>query len=92
MFRKDLIPMLLNNSMTVKEISRVVGQKETTTISDLEHLFKSLKHQDLKAVVEPSVCKKCGFEFSSEKLGKPSRCPKCKGNWLTEPRIKVTAL
>ncbi len=92
MFRRDLLPMLLENFMTVKEISHSVGQKDTTTISDLEHLLKSLKHQDYKAIVEPSVCRKCGFEFSTEKLSRPSKCPECKGNWLTEPRIKVAPL
>lgn len=89
MFRKDLIPMLLENSMTVKEISRVVGQKETTTADDLQHLLKSVKHQGYTVEVDPSVCRKCGFRFSPEKLTKPSRCPECKGNWVTEPRIKL---
>jgi predicted Zn-ribbon and HTH transcriptional regulator len=89
MFRKDLIPILLKKSMTVKEISRLVGQKETTTLSDLEHLLKSIKHKDYKPIVTPSACKKCGFEFGQEKLTKPSRCPECKSQWLTEPSIML---
>jgi predicted Zn-ribbon and HTH transcriptional regulator len=89
MFRKDLLQMLLDDAMTVKQISRAVGQKDSTTVSDLEHLFKSLKHQGYRALIEPSVCRKCEFTFGSEKLSKPSKCPKCKSVWLTEPRIQV---
>ena len=89
MFRKDLIPMLLNHPMTVTEISRFVEQKGKDTTEDLEHLLKSLKHTEFEAQIQPAVCKKCGFEFGKEKLRKPSKCPKCKGTWITEPRIQV---
>lgn len=81
--------MLRDRAMSVKEIAKLVGQKETTTVDDLEHLLKSLRHQQNRAVIQPSVCKKCGFEFSTDKLSKPSRCPKCKGTWLSEPRIQI---
>jgi predicted Zn-ribbon and HTH transcriptional regulator len=89
MFRKELLDMLLANPMTVKEISRSVGQKETTTVDDLNHLFKSVKHQGYKAVIEPAVCKNCAFEFDTTKLNKPSRCPTCRSSWVEEPRIKM---
>jgi predicted Zn-ribbon and HTH transcriptional regulator len=91
MFRKELLAMLLEKPMTVKEISRSVGQKTTTTVDDLTHLFKSLKHQEFEAVIEPAVCKKCAFEFDRQKLARPAKCPACKGTWITEPIIKVVA-
>jgi predicted Zn-ribbon and HTH transcriptional regulator len=90
MFRKDLIPMLLNNPMSAKEIARSVLQKDKDTLEDLEHLIRSLKHTEYKAVIQPATCKKCGFEFGPEKLGKPSRCPKCKSTWIQEARISIT--
>jgi transcriptional regulator len=88
-FRKDLIPMLLNHPMTVSEISRFVEQSGKDTTEDLGHLLQSLKHTEYRAVIEPAVCKKCGFEFGEDKLRKPSKCPKCKGTWLTEPRVSL---
>jgi predicted Zn-ribbon and HTH transcriptional regulator len=81
--------MLLQDPMTVSEISRFVEQPGKDTVSDLEHLLQSLKHTEYKAVVEVATCKKCGFEFSSDKLRKPSKCPKCKSTWVTEPRISL---
>jgi transcriptional regulator len=91
MFRKDLIPLLQERAMTIKEISRLVGQKEVDTLSDLEHLIRSLKHGDQKLAIDPAVCRKCGFEFGPEKLNKPSRCPKCKSNFVSEPRLQILA-
>ena len=89
MFRKDLIPLLLERPMTITEISRFADQPGKDTAEDLAHLLQSLKHQDFKAVIEPAECKKCGFQFSEDKLRKPSKCPKCKSTWLTEPRIQI---
>src|SRR5687768_7521289 len=63
MFRKDLIPMLLQYPMTVTEIARFVEQSGKDTLEDLQHLLQSLKHTEYKAVVEPATCRKCDFEF-----------------------------
>lgn len=89
MFRKDLIPMLLNRPMTVNEIARAAEQTGKDTTEDLEHLLQSLKHTEYIAVIDPATCKKCGFQFGPEKLRKPSKCPKCKATWVTEPRIEI---
>lgn len=89
MFRKDLIPMLLEHPMTVTEIARFVDQTGKDTLDDLQHLLQSLKHSEYKPIIEVATCKKCGFEFGPEKLRKPSKCPKCKATWITEPRIQL---
>jgi predicted Zn-ribbon and HTH transcriptional regulator len=89
MFRKDLIPMLLNRELTVSEISRIAEQKGKTTTEDLQHLLKSLRHTEYQAVITPAACRKCGFVFGTDKLRKPSKCPQCNGTWISEPRIKI---
>ncbi|MGV3774713.1 MAG: transcriptional regulator [Verrucomicrobiales bacterium] len=89
MFRKDLIPLLHGRSLTLREIAHLADQKMSDTEEDLKHLFRSLKHTDAVAQVEPALCKKCGFEFGPDKLHKPSKCPKCHATWLSEPRITI---
>lgn len=91
MFRKDLLDWLAVRPMSVTEIAREAREKPGDIEDDLKHLLLSLKHTEYEAVIEPATCRKCGFEFGPDKLRKPSRCPKCKGNWLTEPRISVRA-
>ena len=89
MFRKDLIDMLLGNPMTVTRIARLVDESPSRVADDLCHLFRSLKHTDYRAVVEPARCRACGFEFSEGKLNKPSKCPECHSTWLMEPKIEI---
>ncbi|HIG30657.1 MAG TPA: transcriptional regulator [Verrucomicrobiales bacterium] len=89
MSRKEYIDLLLNSPMTIREMSSYVGGKLKDIEQDLEHLFKSLKHTDYDPVIHVARCRKCGFEFSSKKLLKPSRCPSCRSSWLTDPSIEI---
>ncbi len=89
MFRKNLIEILLGNLMTVTQIARLVDESPSGVADDLSHLLRSLKHTEYKAVIEPARCRACGFEFSGEKLTKPSKCPECHSTWVLEPRIGI---
>jgi hypothetical protein len=89
MFRKDLIPLLLNKPHSVTQIARQVGEPPKDVESDLVHLLKSLKHTAYMAVITPAACRKCGFEFGPEKLRKPSKCPECQSTWLSEAMIEL---
>jgi predicted Zn-ribbon and HTH transcriptional regulator len=89
MFRKRLIDMLLDNPMTIREIARLEDESPSRVADDLHHLFRSLKHTEYKAVVEPARCRACGFEFSRDKVTKPSKCPECHSTWVLEPRIGI---
>jgi predicted Zn-ribbon and HTH transcriptional regulator len=89
MSRKNLIPLLNENPLTVRQIATQLRVHPADVEDDLVHLEKSLAHSDQKLVVHPAVCRKCGFEFGPDKLRKPSRCPVCKASWLTEPEIEI---
>ena len=89
MFRRDLIPLLLDKKMSLSEIARAVNEKPKDATDALTHLAKSSKHGDYELIVEPAECRKCGFEFSMDKFARPSKCPKCKGTWIFEPLIGV---
>ena len=89
MFRKDLIDMLLGNPMTVSQIAQLVDESPSHVADDLNHLFRSMKHTEYQAVVEPARCRACGFQFSQAKLTKPSKCPECKSTWVQEPKIGI---
>jgi len=89
MFRNNLIEMLLGNPMTVSQIARLEDESPSRVADDLQHLFRSLKHTEYKAVVESARCRACGFEFSRDKLTKPSKCPECHSTWVLEPKIGI---
>lgn len=88
-FRKDLIPLLLGNPMSVSQVARLIGEKAGDIEADLSHLLKSLKHTEYLAVIEPARCRKCSFEFDGSKLTKPSKCPDCRSTWILEPRVAL---
>ena len=76
--------------MSVTQIARIVGEHRSQVADDLRHLVRSLKHSEYRAIIEPARCRACGFEFSEEKLNKPSKCPECHSTWVLEPRIGIT--
>ena len=89
MFRKHLIKLLLENPMSLRQIARMEEELPDRIADDLNHLFRSLKHTEYEAVIEPARCRACGFEFSESKLNKPSKCPKCRSTWVLEPKIGI---
>jgi len=89
MFRKKLIPVLLDKPMSISQIARQLREAPKDVESDVEHLLKSLKHTEFEALITPATCKKCEFVFGPDKLTKPSRCPKCHSTWLSEPLIEI---
>ena len=89
MFRKHLIDLLQHQPMSITQIARAAGESPGQIADDLEHLLRSLKHTEFKAVVEPATCRACGFAFSQDKLNKPSKCPKCHSRWLAEPQVRI---
>jgi len=89
MFRKHLIKLLLENPMSLRQIARMEEELPDRIADDLNHLFRSLKHTEYEAVIEPARCRACGFEFSESKLNKPSKCPKCHNTWVLEPKIGI---
>lgn len=89
MSRKQLIPLLSSQPMTVSELAGRLRLRPAEVEDDLQHLAKSLVHGEWQLDVTPAACRKCGFAFGPDKLRKPSKCPECKGTWLTEPVIGV---
>ncbi len=89
MFRKDLIDLLFNKLLTVPELAREVGEPPKNVANDFKHLIRSLKHTPYVHVIVPAECRKCGFEFSNDKLLKPSKCPECDSTWLHAPQIGI---
>ena len=89
MFRKDLLQLLLHRPLSVRDMARELDVPPAVVAEDLRHLLRSLKRSQLRAVVTPARCRKCGFTFDPQKLTKPSRCPLCHSTWVSEPRLSL---
>ncbi len=75
---------------TAHELSARLGLPEKDVAGHLEHLSRSLSAHGLRLEVEPASCLACGFVFEERrKLGKPSRCPKCKSERVEPPAFSI---
>ena len=66
--------------LTVRELSQLAGLPEDAVLRHLEHLIRSVKAEGGRIEVHPAECLGCGFVFEGRtKLGRPGKCPECRG-------------
>jgi predicted Zn-ribbon and HTH transcriptional regulator len=58
----------------------------------LEHLIRSAKTRGEQVTIEPARCEGCSFVFEGrDRVGKPGRCPVCRGSRIRPPRFSYVA-
>jgi len=87
--RQSIIEMLNQEALSTLELSVKLGIKEKDIFYHLEHIKLSIKPK--KILIEPASCKQCGFIFTKrDRLTPPSRCPRCKGEYIENPRFLIS--
>ncbi|WP_461864820.1 transcriptional regulator [Thermococcus sp.] len=91
--RQKIINLLEERDYSISELAvmlemRGKGSKKII-VDDLKAIAKTLKREGKVLLVQPAVCRKCGFVFSPD-IHVPSKCPKCKSSWIEEPRFKIS--
>ena len=85
--RKDIIELLSKQAMTLRELAEWFHADAKDVLIDLQHVSIALKK---RFVMDPSQCRNCGFVFKDmEKLKRPSKCPECKGEKVSEPIFSI---
>jgi transcriptional regulator len=88
--RRDIIALLEGNTLSARDISVDVHISEREVYEHLEHIQRSVVKSEHTFVVDPPVCRKCGFVFRKrERLKKPGRCPVCRNELITEPLFSI---
>ena len=91
--RQAIFDELLGGMRTVRELSQALGISEKEVISHLGHVEKSSEQRGYEFIMKPSECLKCGFVFERrERVKKPSRCPECRSELLTNPTFRLIRL
>lgn len=87
--RQKIIRLLEERDFSVSELSLLleIGDRRAI-LEDLKRIAKSLKHEGKVLLIQPAVCRRCGFVFRAE-INIPSKCPRCKTQWIEEPRFKI---
>jgi len=88
--RRKSIAELLEKSehpMTAQDICSILDIKNRSIVyEDIGHIAKSAKNSGKEVLIRPASCGKCGYVFSSRKAAsRPSKCPKCRSQWILLP-------
>jgi len=87
-----MISLLQGRSLTARQISAQVGIPEKEVCAHLPHVRKSAERSGGRFQVTPAECNRCGYSFRKrDRMEKPSRCPLCRGESITEPLFSVEA-
>jgi hypothetical protein len=88
--RQSMSDLLRQQPLNAREISEQVGVAEREVYAHLEHLRQSLHRGEMTLHVLPAECRGCGFIFSKrERLKRPSRCPLCHSQSISQPRFSI---
>jgi predicted Zn-ribbon and HTH transcriptional regulator len=88
--RRERIREMLEQTdipLTAQDICDVLGLKNRSIIyEDIEHISQSVKAEGKEVLLRPASCGKCNYVFSERKKAKrPSKCPKCRSQWILSP-------
>jgi len=88
--RERIAQSLRESALTAHEISQRASVPERDVAEHLRHLEHSLVHSGERLSVSAPECLKCGFAFTErERLGRPSRCPRCKSERISRPSFRI---
>lgn len=95
--RERIIEVLrsADRPLTAEEIASMLGSEVTAkdVYEHVVHVARSLRSRSKgleELVMEPPYCKRCGFVFKDlSRPRKPSRCPRCKSEWIAPPRFTI---
>ena len=86
--REEIIKILSKEKKSAQELANYFQTDLSEILEDLKHIRKSIKPKKLK--INPAMCKKCGFVFKERsKVSKPSKCPRCKAEWIMAPLFRI---
>jgi predicted Zn-ribbon and HTH transcriptional regulator len=74
------------------EPSTLAAEFEITTpaaLSHVEHIAESLERTEEELLVAPPECQDCGFSEFDNLINRPSRCPECKSENVSDPLFTI---
>ena len=90
--RQKIIKLLEKRDHSVSELAMLLEMRgkgsRKVILEDLRIIAGIVRREGKVLLIQPAQCKKCGFIFKPE-IKIPGRCPKCRSEWIEEPRFKI---
>lgn len=88
--RRQIMELLSQSDCNARSVSQSLRISEKEVYDHLTHIARSVASQKKRLVVTPSRCMDCGYTFADRRrFNKPGRCPRCKGEHLSEPSYRI---
>jgi transcriptional regulator len=89
--RQQVKDLLMATPLSSRQLAKIVGIPEREVEDHISHIIKSVAQaRSLSFILEPSKCRHCGFTFRDRsKITRPSRCPRCHSEDITEPQYSI---
>ena len=86
---EKFVDLLKENFMTPSDLEKILGINRKVLLKFLDRLNKLCKRKKLKLIIRPARCLSCGYTFNKKSIKIPSKCPKCKSEWIEEPSFHL---
>jgi transcriptional regulator len=88
--RQQMIALLSHEQHSALGLSAALKIREKEVYDHLTHIRRSLASQKMKLRIKPARCLGCPYVFDNRaRLTKPSKCPRCKGTHIEDPKYRV---
>lgn len=87
--RERITDRLRTTPMDVPEVATTFEIRASEALSHVEHIAQSLEHTDEQLLVAPPTCEECGFDDFDDLINRPSRCPDCKSEAVSDPTFAI---
>lgn len=88
--RQQIIELLSVEELNAREISQALSVMEREVYVHLQHIERTLAHQEKKLNMSPYKCLSCGYTFTGRKRwDRPGRCPKCKQGHISMASYRI---
>jgi predicted Zn-ribbon and HTH transcriptional regulator len=87
--RERMTDRLREQTLTASALAREFDVTTGDALEHVRHIARSLEGSDEQLLVAPPECADCGFDRFDDLINRPSRCPECKSEDVTEPLFRV---
>ncbi len=89
--RQRIMDLLTVTPLSSRRLAEIVGISERQVEDHLSHIVKSVaRARSRRFRLAPSECQDCSFVFRDRsRITRPSRCPRCRSEAITEPRYSI---
>ncbi|MEF8881573.1 MAG: transcriptional regulator [Halapricum sp.] len=87
--RQRIADRLRDTPMAAGELANEFDIRTSEALDHVEHVSRSLDGTDEQLLVAPPTCRDCGFDEFDDLINRPSRCPSCKSESISEPSFTI---